>query len=45
VCERRALRFGRQLLVGAAGFGSIEDVAAFADKTRQDGQAPLFPLA
>lgn len=45
VCERRALRFARAVLVGAADFGCIEDVAAFADKTRQDGADPMFPLS
>lgn len=29
-CERRALRFGRRLLVGAAGFADIRDVARAA---------------
>jgi 5-methylthioribose kinase len=36
-CERRALQFGRQLLVHTATFSSIEDVLAGAQAAR-DGR-------
>ncbi|KAL4457683.1 hypothetical protein ABPG75_012548 [Micractinium tetrahymenae] len=44
-CERRALRFGRCLLVeGAAGFASVEALTDKAEAARHDGQQPCFPL-
>jgi len=42
VCERRALRLARRLLLSRAS--SIEAVVAAADKERQDGFTPYFPL-
>lgn len=45
VCERRALRFGRRLLVeGAAGFVSVDALTEQAEAARHDGRQPLFPL-
>lgn len=44
VCERRALKFGRRLLVDAATFDSIQEVIDSADAQRQDGQTPLHKM-
>ncbi len=45
VCERRALRFGRRLLVeGAASFASVDALAEQAEAARDDGKQPHFPL-
>jgi len=42
VCERRALRLARKLLLQP--FSSIEAVVDAADKERQDGATPYFAL-
>lgn len=45
VCERRALRFGRRLLVeGATSFASADTLVEQADLARHDQQQPRFPL-
>lgn len=44
VCERRALRFGRRMLVEAAGIGSVEQLTELAESARQDGHQPCFLL-
>ena len=43
-CERRALQFGRQLLVHAATFNSIEEVTAGAQAAR-DGRLSVTATA
>jgi hypothetical protein len=45
VCERRALRFGRSLLVERELFLGIEQLLQRADAARRDGQQPCFPAA
>jgi 5-methylthioribose kinase len=44
VCEVRALRLGRELLVNRGAYASIEAVAEVAMVWRQDGQKPFYPL-
>lgn len=44
VCERRALRFGRRLLTGAAEVADVAQLTELAEAVRQDGQQPCFPL-
>lgn len=44
VCERRALRCGREMLVNASRFADVQAVMAFADSVRADGAQPYFAL-
>ena len=44
VCERRALCFGRKLLVQGSGVASAEQLTEEAEAERADGQQPCFPL-
>jgi hypothetical protein len=44
VCERRALRFGRRMLVEAAGVPSVRKLVELAEEERQDGAQPFFAL-
>ena len=44
VCEARALRFGRRLLVGAAEIATAEQLTERAEAARHDGRQPFFPL-
>jgi len=42
VCQGRALKFGRDLMVGRRGFKGIDDVIARAEAARSDGNKPFF---
>ena len=44
VCERRALRFGRRLLVEGGEVAGVQQLTDLAEAARQDGQQPCFPL-
>jgi hypothetical protein len=44
VCERRALRFGRRMLVEGSEVASARQLADLAEQARQDGHQPSFPL-
>ena len=44
VCELRALKFGRVLLIGPTGFPSMQAVTKLADTYRQDRQQPYYAL-
>lgn len=44
VCEMRALRLGRDFLVNAADFVSIEAVVEAAVAARTDGEEPCYPI-
>jgi len=44
VCERRALRCARRLLVSPGGLADMRAVAAFAEEARRDGAQPYFAL-
>lgn len=45
VCELRALRTGRELLVNCGKYETVEEVLVMAQKERQDGKQPLFPMS
>ena len=44
VCERRALRCARELLVNPKRFADMRAVAAHADAARADGAQPYHAL-
>lgn len=44
VCERRALRLGRRLLVDAATVEGPSQLTDLAEAARHDGHQPCFPL-
>ena len=44
VCERRALRCARELLVNSARFADMRAAAAHADAARADGAQPYHAL-
>lgn len=45
VCEARALRMGRELLVNCNAYVAIEDVVALARAKQMDGSEPCYPIA
>ena len=42
VCESRALKTGREILVNCGRFDSIEAVTCFAEQVRGNGKQPLL---